>query len=107
MRAKRSAAAPEASASPAAARAAASSGCRPPSRSSVAAQRERDLDQARLGGARVREHAERLAHLDRVARRAAEHLVHVGEQRLAGEPVAARDGDDRARQLGALLAARA
>ena len=44
---------------------------------------------------------ERLAHLDRVAGRAAEHLVHVGEQRLAGQPVAARDRDDRARQLGA------
>ena len=68
------------------------------------AQRERDLDEPRLGGARVGEHAERLAHLDRVAGRAAEHLVHVGEQRLAGQPVAARDGDDRARQLGALLA---
>ena len=68
------------------------------------AQRERDLDQPRLGGARVGEHAERLAHLDGVARGAAEHLVHVGEQRLARQPVAARDGDDRARQLGALLA---
>ena len=63
------------------------------------AQRERDLDEARLGGARVGERAERLADLDGVAGRAAEHLVHVGEQRLARQPVAAGDGHDRPCQL--------
>ena len=52
--AKRSAAAPEASASPAAARAAASSSCEPAEPQQRRAQRERDLEQPRLGGARVR-----------------------------------------------------
>ena len=39
--------------------------------------------------------------------RPAEHLVHVGDQRVAGQPGAARDADDRARQLDARSRGRA
>ena len=42
---------------------------------------------------------DRLAHLDRVAGGPAEHLVHVGQQRDRRQAVAARDLDDRPREL--------
>ena len=44
-----------------------------------------------------------LADLHRVAGGAAQHLIHVGEQRRGGHPVAPRDVDDRSGQLAGLL----
>ena len=79
MRAKRSAAAPPSSAAPPR-RAPPRRARRRRARSSSRAQRERDLAQARVAR-RAREVVDRLAHLDRVAGRAAQHAVHVGQQR--------------------------
>ena len=64
---------------------------------------QRDLDQPRLARA-VAQDVDRLAHLERVAGRAAEHLVHVGQQRRARQAGALGDLGDRAAQLGRLLA---
>ena len=96
MRAKRSAAAPECSA-------ASASASTPTSSSAARAQLQRHLDQPRLAGA-VAQHVDRLAHLERVAGRAAEHLVHVGQQRGARQAGALGDLGDRAAELGRLLA---
>ena len=73
-------------------------------REALAAQRERDLEQPRLGVLRVGQHLERLEHLDRVAGGAAEDLVHVGQQRAAAQAVALGDLDDRLRELARTLA---
>ena len=86
--AKRSAAAPLSSARSAAARAALRVGLDAAEHEQLRAQRERDLAQALVAG-RAGEVVDRLAHLHRVAGRAAEHAVHVGEQRRGGQAVAA------------------
>ena len=74
-------------------------------RSSARRQRERDLEQPRLARARVGQHLDRLAHLERVAGGRAEHLVHVGEQRAAGAGRRrSATSTSAARQLAASLA---
>ena len=54
--------------------------------------------------ARARQVVDRLAHLERVARRRPQHLVHVGDQRDRVQPGAARDLDQRLGQLLRVLA---
>ena len=69
-------------------------------------ERDRHLVQPRLA-LRAGQVVDRLAHLDRVAGRGAEHLVHVGQQRDGRQAGAAGDLDQRARQLLGGLARRA
>jgi hypothetical protein len=71
-------------------------------RSSCSQSPKRDLEQARVAR-RAGEVVDRLAHLDGVARRAAQHAVHVGQQRRGGQAVARGDLDDRLRQLAGLV----
>ncbi len=68
-----------------------------------AGERDRHLVQPRLAR-RAGEVVDRLAHLDGVAGRGAEHLVHVGQQRDRGQSGAAGHLDQRARQLFGVLA---
>ena len=79
-RAKRSAAAPLRSASARVARPRASRPAR-----AASGERERDLVQPRLARG-AGQAVDRLAHLERVARGAAEHPVHVGQQRDGRQP---------------------
>ena len=78
--------APTSSSGPAAGRAGAAGG-----------QRERHLVQALIAG-RAGQVVDRLAHLERVTRRRAEHRIHIGEQRDGRQPRAGRHLDDRAGQ---------
>ena len=68
----------------------------------LGAQRERHLEQPLVvrGSGQV---IDRLPHLDRVARRPPQHLVHVGEQCHRRQPVADRHLDDRLCQLAGAI----